>query len=293
MPVQYSPRSSHGVPGKQKGRPEADFIQERPEAPGCGSRLCSSPRRAASAPGPTRRAPAGQRLIPHGAAGRVGRPGRPSPSPRPRGAGERPLASGCSSGRQRLGEAAEDGERASAAPPARSYLLRLFSQGDAHGPEARLELGNIHPPIFVEVQLPEEVSVPGVAIPAPVASGRRQREASQELEHGAAVQYRQRGPSAPAGWARTGGTACAAANARSCQRRSRAEPARPGPAPPQRRGGGGGGGGGGGRGGRAGRRGALRREAGSEPRREEGGRQPQPLRRASALLPALKTVVSS
>lgn len=68
--------------------------------------------------------------------------------------------------------------------PSRSYLLRLFSQGDAHGPEARLELGDIHPAIFVEVQLPEEISVPGVAIPVAVAGGRRQDEASQQLEHG-------------------------------------------------------------------------------------------------------------
>lgn len=72
-------------------------------------------------------------------------------------------------------------------PRARAYLLRLLPQRDAHGPEARLELGNVHPPVFVEVQFSEEVGVPGVAIPVPVAGGRRQNEASQELEHVGAV----------------------------------------------------------------------------------------------------------
>lgn len=55
--------------------------------------------------------------------------------------------------------------------------------------------------------------------------------------------------------------------------RGGAEPSRPGPAPPQRRGGGGG------------RAGSA--EAGSEPRREEGGRQPQPLRAPQLSCPHL------
>lgn len=87
-------------------------------------------------------------------------------SPRPRGAGR---------------------HRSAAAAGPRFYLLRLLPQRDAHGPEARLELGNVHPPIFVEVQFSEEVGVAGVAIPVPVAGGRRQNEASQELEHVGAV----------------------------------------------------------------------------------------------------------
>lgn len=118
---------------------------------------------------------------------------------------------------QRRDEAAEDRERAPAVSPARSYLLRLFSQGNAQGPEARLELSNIDPPIFVQVQLLEEISVARVAVLAPVAGSRRQNEAFQELEHGGAVRDRRRDarPSAPAAWVRTADTACAAANAQS------------------------------------------------------------------------------
>lgn len=141
-------------------------------------------------------------------AGRAPSPGPAEPSlPHGRGARHSPLGSGCG--------------------PA--HLLRLLPQRDAHGPEARLELGNVHPPVFVEVQFSEEVGVAGVAIPVPVAGGGRQKEASQELEH---VGAEQRGQTRsvprlpPAGCGRD--TARDAASARSCQ--GRGEDGRGGPA---------------------------------------------------------------
>lgn len=86
-------------------------------------------------------------------------------------------------------------------PPAQpAHLLRLLPQRDAHGPEARLQLGNVHPAVLVEVQLSEEVGVAGVAIPVPVAGGRRQEEGSQQLEHVGPGQTRSARDSA--GWAR-------------------------------------------------------------------------------------------
>lgn len=138
LPVQYSPRSRHGVPGNEKGRPDADFIQQRPKTWDAAAGSAAAPEAPPRLRGRHGEAPAGQRPIPHGLGGGMGRPGRASPSPGPRGAGDRPLASGCSCGRQRRDEAVEDRGEAAAAPQTRSYLLRLFSQGDAHGSETRL-----------------------------------------------------------------------------------------------------------------------------------------------------------
>lgn len=180
-------------------------------APGAGTaargRKTPGPRPLPSRSGPSRRT----RL-----------PGAPQPRP---GRAPSPGQSGGRSTRARLASLPRARQRA------RAYLLRLLPQRDAHGPEARLELGNIHPPVLVEVQLSEEVGVAGLAIPVPVAGGRRQKEASQELEHVGAVRRVQtdsvpRLP--PAGRGRD--TARDAASARSCQ--GRGEQARAGPSPP-------------------------------------------------------------
>lgn len=145
-------------------------------------------------------------------AGTAAARGRRTPGPRPPAARSGPKLQS----QPRPGRAPSLG--LSPAPGSSAYLLRLLPQRDAHGPQARLELGNVHPAVFVEVQFSEEVGVAGVAIPVPVAGGRGQEGSSQELEHVGAVQ-RPHTQLPPPGRGRD--TARDAARARSCQGRDR------------------------------------------------------------------------
>lgn len=133
---------------------------------------------------------------------RPGEEGKKTPGPRPPPArsGPKPRRRPRAGRAPALGPPEPSPPRGRGAPAQPAHLLRLLPQRDAHGPEARLQLGNVHPAVLVEVQLSEEVGVAGVAIPVPVAGGRRQEEGSQQLEHVGPGQTRSVRDSA--GWAR-------------------------------------------------------------------------------------------